>query len=106
MVGDGINDAGAMALAHASASPGEGTDLARQVADLVLQGGRLMALPEAVTRARRAMALSRQNIAMSLTYNALAVPAAVAGLVTPLTAAAVMATSSLAVILNALRAGR
>ena len=106
MVGDGINDAAAMALAHASASPGEGTDLARQVADLVLQGGRLLALPDAVARARRAMRLSRQNLAMSLAYNALAVPAAVAGLVNPLLAAGVMATSSLAVILNALRAGR
>jgi Cu2+-exporting ATPase len=106
MVGDGINDGAAMALADSSASPGEGTDLARQVADLVLQGNRLLALPEAVARARRAMRLSRENLAMSLAYNAVAVPAAVAGLVTPLLAAGVMATSSLAVILNALRAGR
>ena len=65
-----------------------------------------MAVPEAVAAARRAMRLCRQNIALSLAYNALAVPAAVAGLVTPLRAAAVMAASSLAVILNALRAGR
>ena len=89
VVGDGINDAGALALAHASASPAEGTDLARGVADLVLQGGRLMAVPDAVAAARRAMRLSRQNIGLSLAYNARAVPAAMAGLVTPLLAAAV-----------------
>jgi Cu2+-exporting ATPase len=106
MVGDGINDGPAMALAHASACPGEGTDLARQVADLVLQGGRLAALPESVALARRATRLSKQNLGMSLVYNAIAVPAAVAGMVNPLLAAGVMATSSLAVILNALRGGR
>jgi Cu2+-exporting ATPase len=106
MVGDGINDAGALAAAHASASPAGGTDLAQGVADLVLQGERLSALPEAIALARRAVRLSRQGIGFALAYNLVAVPAAVAGLVTPLGAAAVMATSSLAVIGNALRAGR
>ncbi|MFC7691209.1 hypothetical protein ACFQY5_18180 [Paeniroseomonas aquatica] len=65
-----------------------------------------MALPEAIQAARRAQRLAQQNIGFSLAYNLLAVPAAVAGLVTPLGAAAVMASSSLVVILNALRAER
>lgn len=106
MVGDGINDAGAMAGAHASASPADATDLAQAIADVVLQGQQLMALPEAIAVARRAVRLSQQSLGLALSYNVLAVPAAVAGLVTPLGAALVMATSSLLVVGNALRAGR
>ena len=108
MVGDGINDAAALALAHVSACPADGTDLAQTAADLVLQGqeGRLAALPAAIRVARRALRLMRQNIAFSLAYNLVAVPMAVAGLVTPLIAALVMASSSLVVILNALRADK
>lgn len=106
MVGDGINDAAALALAHVSASPGDGTDLAQTASDLVLRGEGLAALPAAIATARRAQRIARQNIAFSLIYNLVAVPAAVAGLATPLIAAAVMASSSLIVILNALRAGR
>ncbi|MBL6076600.1 heavy metal translocating P-type ATPase [Belnapia sp. T18] len=106
MVGDGINDAGALALAHAAVAAPEAQDLAQVAADLALRGEALLALPEAVRAARRAQALAQQNIAFSLAYNLVAVPAAVAGLVTPLGAAAVMASSSLAVILNALRAER
>ena len=105
MVGDGINDAGALALAHASASPAGATDLAQAVADIVLQGERLMALPETLAMARRAMRISRGSLLLAFGYNLVAVPAAVAGLVTPLGAAFVMATSSLLVIGNALRAG-
>ena len=104
MVGDGINDAGALALAHASASLADASDLAQAVSDVIVQGPRLMAVPEAVLAARRAMRLSRQNIALSVAYNVIAVPAAVLGLVTPLVAAVVMASSSLLVTLNALRA--
>ena len=106
MVGDGINDAGALAVADASASPAGAIDLAQAVADVVLQGQRLAALPEAVATARQAMRLSRQSLTLALAYNVVAVPVAVAGLVTPLGAALVMATSSLLVIGNALRAGR
>jgi Cu2+-exporting ATPase len=104
MVGDGINDAGALALAHASASPAEGTDLAQAVADVVLAGRLLMPLPRAIAAARRAARISRGSLLMAGAYNVLAVPAAIAGLVTPLGAAFVMATSSLLVIGNALRA--
>ncbi|GAA0595991.1 heavy metal translocating P-type ATPase metal-binding domain-containing protein [Craurococcus roseus] len=110
MVGDGINDAAAMALAHASASPGGGADLAQDTADFVLRGGGtaggLLPMAEAVSVARRSRRIARQSLGFSLAYNLVAVPAAVAGLVTPLGAAVVMATSSLAVIGNALRAGR
>ena len=106
MVGDGINDAQALALAHASASPAGATDLAQAIADVVLQGERLMALPRTVSLARRAVRLSRGSLGLALSYNLVAVPAAIAGLVTPLGAAIVMATSSLLVIGNALRAGR
>ncbi|GGG43761.1 copper-translocating P-type ATPase [Caldovatus sediminis] len=107
MVGDGINDATALALAHVSVSPAGATDLAQTASDLVLRGeAGLAALPAAIVVARRAQRIARQNIAFSLIYNVVAVPAAVAGLATPLVAAAVMSSSSLIVILNALRAGR
>lgn len=106
MLGDGINDAAALALAHASASPAGSTDLAQAASDLVLRAEGLSALPAAIRTARRAQAAARQNIAFSLAYNLVAVPMAVLGFVTPLLAAVVMASSSLAVILNALRAGR
>jgi len=114
MVGDGINDAAALALAQASACPGDGTDLAQTAADFVLQGAGLRAglraglgaLPGAILTARRAQRLARQNIVFSLAYNLCAVPLAMAGLVTPLLAALVMASSSLIVIGNALRAGK
>jgi P-type Cu2+ transporter len=106
MVGDGVNDAAALALAHVSASPAGATDLAQTAADLVLRSEGLAALPAAIATAPRAQRIARQNIAFSLAYNVIAVPAAVAGLATPLIAAVVMASSSLIVILNALRAGR
>ncbi|WP_235907576.1 heavy metal translocating P-type ATPase metal-binding domain-containing protein [Siccirubricoccus phaeus] len=106
MLGDGLNDAAALALAHASASPAGATDLAQTAADLVLRAEGLAALPAAIATARRAQAAARQNIGFSLIYNLVAVPAAVLGLVTPLIAALVMASSSLIVILNALKLGR
>jgi Cu2+-exporting ATPase len=79
--------------------------LAQSAADILLTAEGLAPIPAAIAIARRAQRIARQNIALSLAYNALAVPLAVAGLVTPLLAAAVMASSSLIVILNALRAG-
>lgn len=106
MVGDGINDAAALAAAHVSASPAGATDLAQTASDLVLQREGLSALPNAIRIARRAQTIARENMAFSLVYNVLAVPMAALGLVTPLIAAVVMASSSLVVVLNALRAGK
>jgi len=94
-----------VALAHVSVALATGSDVAQAAADIVLRGERLRASPAAVVTARRAQRLARQNIVFSLTYNVVAVPMAVFGLVTPLIAAAVMASSSILVILNALRAG-
>lgn len=106
MIGDGANDALALATAHASACPAGGTHLARSTADLVLRAEGLAPVVQAIAIARRAQRIARQNVGASLAYNAIAVPMAMAGAVTPLVAAAVMASSSLIVILNALRAGR
>jgi Cu2+-exporting ATPase len=82
MVGDGINDAAALALAHVSVSPASGTDIAQAASDIVLRGEGLSALPLAIRVARKAQALARQNIAFSLAYNLVAVPMAVLGFVT------------------------
>ncbi|MBL8833154.1 MAG: cadmium-translocating P-type ATPase [Rhodospirillales bacterium] len=106
MVGDGLNDAPALAAAHASLSPASGADVAQVAADAVFQGSRLGAAVELLDVAARAKILIRQNIVMSIVYNALAVPLAVLGMVTPPIAAALMSSSSIVVVANALRLSR
>lgn len=108
MVGDGINDAGALAMAHVSIAPGSAADVSQLAADLVLRGQTLAPILEAIDVARTARRLVLQNFAFAALYNLTAIPMAVIGLVSPLVAAATMAGSSLIVTLNALRlmAGR
>lgn len=106
MVGDGLNDAPALACAHASMSPATAVDVSQTAADVVFQGDRLSPVAETLVIARHARALIFENLALALLYNAITIPLAIAGFVTPLIAAIAMSSSSLVVILNALRLGR
>ncbi|MEL7127060.1 MAG: HAD-IC family P-type ATPase, partial [Pseudomonadota bacterium] len=103
MVGDGLNDTGALAAAHVSLSPASALDAARVASDMVLLGTRFDALPEALRCARAARRRITENFRIATIYNVIAVPLAVAGLATPLIAALAMSASSITVSLNAMR---
>jgi len=105
MVGDGLNDAPALAAATASMSPSSAIDITQNTADIVFQGDKLRPVLDTLITAKRSTKLVQQNFALAVAYNVVAIPLAVAGFVTPMIAAAAMSGSSLMVILNAFRLG-
>lgn len=103
MVGDGLNDAAALAKAHASMAPGAAVDAAQNAADLVFTGEGLGAVIELLETARDARRRALENFGFSALYNVVATPAAMFGLVNPFVAALAMSGSSIVVLLNAAR---
>lgn len=103
MVGDGLNDAAALAAAHASIAPASALDASRAAADVVLLERGLGGLPDAVRIARKSRRRILENFAIAAGYNAIAIPVALSGFATPLLAALAMSSSSITVLLNAMR---
>ena len=111
MIGDGINDTQALALADVSVAIGKGTDVAMDVAQVTLMGDDLMAIPDAVKLSRKTVSMIWQNLFWAFIYNLICIPLAAGVLhlfgidfqITPMWASALMACSSVSVVLNSLR---